>query len=112
MLRVIPIGDVGLYLRGLGGACSTCGGVRWSYSNKQPNDETKAYVLCRTCSNAKSAARFKASCTSEPKKPGPKGPSIDELLRSLPRSPQSRPKSTAYVSKPEPFKSGGGGLGS
>ena len=112
MLRVIPIGEVGLYLRGLGGPCATCGGVRWSYSNKQPISVAKAYVLCRTCSNTKSAARFKASCTSEPQKPGPKSLSIDALLRSLPRSPLSRPISEPGKYKPEPFKSGGGGQGS
>lgn len=84
MLRVIPISDVGLYLRGLGGSCSTCGGTRWSYSNKQPKNESTAYVLCRQCSNTKSAARFKQSQTAEPKRPGPKGPkgpNVDALLR-------------------------------
>ena len=81
MLKVIPIGDVGLYLRGLAEPCATCGGTRWSYSNHQPKRADKAYVLCRTCSNAKSAARFKASCTAEPQKPGRKKLDVDELLR-------------------------------
>lgn len=102
MLRVIPISDVGLYLRGLGGSCTTCGGTRWSYSNKQPKNESMAYVLCRQCSNtkSKSAARFKQSQTAEPKKPGPKKLNVDALLRSLPRSPLSRPISEAYKRKP------------
>lgn len=100
MLKVIPISDVGLYLRGLGAACSTCGGARWSYSNKQPKNESKAYVICRTCSNTKSVARFKQSQTAEPMKPGPKKLNVDELLRSLPRSSQSRPVSEAYKRKP------------
>lgn len=80
MLRVIPISDVGLYLRGLGGECATCGGVRWSYSNKQPKNESTAYVICRTCSNAKSKI-LKQSQTAEPNKPGPKRLNVDELLR-------------------------------
>lgn len=99
MLRVIPISDVGLYLRGLGGSCATCGGTRWSYSNKQPKNESTAYVLCRQCSNTKSKL-LKPSCTAAPEKPGPKKLNVDALLRSLPRSSQSRPKSSAYKRKP------------